>query len=130
MRDPGFITDGDMDNVLIKFKGEIEQIPPMHSAIKIKGERAYKKARAGEDFQLKSRKVIIYELEKLSFNTPELSLRIVCSKGTYIRSLVRDIGEALDCGAYMKSLRRTRIGEYQVDEAFSIEDFVEEYGSI
>lgn len=109
------------------FIGEQEQVPPAHSAIKVGGERAYKKARAGEKVELKSRKVTIYELELTTVNLPEVSLRIICSKGTYIRSLVRDIGIKLNCGAYMSYLRRTRIGEYHIHDAVTIEEFVKDY---
>lgn len=123
------ITPALIHNVLENFKGEQEQVPPAHSAVKIDGERAYKKARAGEKVELKSRKVHIHKLEITSLAVPELSLNIVCSKGTYIRSLVRDIGESLNCGAYMKSLRRTRIGEYDVNDALPIDDFVAAYAN-
>lgn len=118
------ITPELVKDILENFTGEQEQVPPAHSAIKVGGERAYKKARAGEKVELKSRKVHIHKLELTSFDIPQISLKIVCSKGTYIRSLVRDIGEYLNCGAYMKALRRTRIGEYNVKDALSIDDFV------
>jgi tRNA pseudouridine55 synthase len=121
------ITPALINDILENFRGEQEQVPPAHSAVKVGGERAYKKARAGEKVELKSRKVHIHELQLTSLAIPEVSLKIVCSKGTYIRSLVRDIGEYLNCGAYMKSLRRTRIGEYNVKDALSIDDFVAAY---
>ena len=121
------ITADLINETLIDFTGELDQVPPAHSAIKVDGERAYKKARAGEKVELKSRKVHIRLLELTSADIPEISVKIICSKGTYIRSLVRDIGEALGSGAYMKSLRRTRIGEYTVKDALPIEDFVAAY---
>ena len=125
--DYSHVTDVHLKEMIEKFKGEQDQVPPAHSAIKIDGERAYKKARAGQLVELKSRKVMIHELELRKVMLPEVSLRIVCSKGTYIRSLVRDIGEYLNCGAYMKSLSRTRIGDYHIDNAITIDEFVTAY---
>lgn len=104
-----------------KFIGTIQQIPPVFSAIKMGGERLYKKARRGEEVAILPRAVEVGEFEITSINLPEVHFRIVCSKGTYIRSLVRDFGLALCCGAYMSDLRRTRIGTFHVDEAYNIE---------
>ena len=102
----------------------IEQIPPAHSAIKINGKRAYESARKGEEVIIKSRQVEVKEFDIDSTLFPEISFRIVCSKGTYIRSLVRDFGKLLGSGAYMSSLRRTRIGDLKIEDALTIEQFL------
>lgn len=105
------------------FTGIINQIPPVYSAIKVDGKRAYESARKGETIELKSREVEVRLFEITDISFPEISFRIVCSKGTYIRSLVRDFGVALGVGAYMSELRRTRIGDFTVEEAKTIEEF-------
>lgn len=105
------------------FLGEIDQIPPLYSAIKIKGERAYNLVRKDKEVELKSRKVRIDSFDILSFDTPDVAFHVQCSKGTYIRSLVRDFGEKLDNGAYLTALKRTQIGEYKLSDAWSLEDF-------
>ncbi len=102
--------------------GTINQIPPIFSAIKVDGKRAYKSAREGEEVVLKSRSVEVSLFEITSIDLPKISFRIVCSKGTYIRSLARDFGEILGVGAYLSELRRTRIGEFEVSEAKTIEE--------
>ena len=107
-----------------KFLGEIAQIPPMHSAVKVNGERVYKSARKGKTVELKPRQVIISSLAFEHISMPEVTFRVVCSKGTYIRSLVRDIGETLGVGAHLKSLRRTRIGDFSVAQAYTPEQFL------
>lgn len=116
-----------IDSVLPKFMGRIEQVPPAFSAVKVDGDRAYKLARKGEEVKLKAKILVIDELEVLNFNEPQmqLTLRIVCSKGTYIRALARDIGEALQSGAHLTALRRTRVGEVRVEDCMQIEDFPE-----
>lgn len=101
---------------LAKFVGEIEQTPPAFSAIKINGQRAYKLARAGKTVEMPKRKVTIYELELLNYNSPYLKIRTHVSSGTYIRTLSEDIGEALGCGAYTTELRRTKIADYDIAE--------------
>lgn len=106
-----------------QFMGEIEQVPPIYSAVKVKGVRAFNYARKGEDLELKSRKITIHELEIIRFNENILELRVLCSKGTYIRSLARDIGIALSSGGYLTGLRRTRIGDFRVEQALSIEEY-------
>jgi tRNA pseudouridine55 synthase len=106
------------------FTGSLEQVPPVFSAVRIDGRRAYSFARNGEDVKLKSRKVVIDSIELISFELPEVELKIVCSKGTYIRSLARDIGNALKCGAYLTGLRRTRIGEFKIEDAVTVEYFL------
>jgi tRNA pseudouridine55 synthase len=111
---------------LEKFKGEIKQIPPAYSAIKINGERAYKLARAGKEVKIEPRLVTIHELTLISYKYPEVNLRVNVSSGTYIRSLVEDIGQDLSCGAYTKTLRRLTIGEYDVDQASQIDSLTYE----
>jgi len=102
--------------------GIIDQLPPLHSAIKIGGKRAYKFARKGQDVELKKRSVEVKEFEITAIQLPNVHFRIVCSKGTYIRSLARDLGESLGVGAYLSQLCRTRIGEYRLENALSIDD--------
>jgi tRNA pseudouridine55 synthase len=115
-----------IDEVLKQFLGEIEQIPPIYSAIKIDGERAYKLARRGEAPEMKSRKVTIHSLKIENFEYPTLKIVVECSSGTYIRTLAEDIGKALGCGAYLTALRRTKIGTLSVVDANSVEDAVRE----
>jgi tRNA pseudouridine55 synthase len=107
---------------LQQFTGEIEQVPPAHSACKISGEHAYHRARRGEEVKLQAKKIHIERIELQDVSMPEVTIRVVCSKGTYIRALARDIGEALGCGAYLTALERTRIGEYTIDKCLSIDD--------
>jgi len=104
-----------------QFIGEIDQMPPMYSALKVGGETAYKAARAGREVELKSRKVTVTEFELTDVTLPEVSFRIVCSKGTYIRSLARDLGTALESGGYLTSLRRTRIGDFRIEDAWELQ---------
>lgn len=113
------------ENALPQFIGEIDQVPPVFSAVKVKGKRAFNYARNGEDVKLKAKKIVIKSIEIESFSLPEVKLKIVCGKGTYIRSLARDIGEALQCGAYLTGLRRTRIGDYKIEDAFQVNFFLE-----
>lgn len=107
--------------VLNKFLGQIAQIPPAFSAIKINGQRAYKLARKGQEVKLESRKVTIYELKLEEYKYPELKLNCSVSSGTYIRSLAVDVGEALGVGAYLSALRRTAIGDFKIEKAINIE---------
>jgi tRNA pseudouridine55 synthase len=100
-----------------KFTGEIFQTPPAFSAIKVKGKPAYKLARAGKDVKLEARKVVIHKIEILGYTCPILKLRILCSSGTYIRSIAHDLGQELGVGGYLKNLRRTGIGKYSVTDA-------------
>jgi tRNA pseudouridine55 synthase len=106
------------------FKGIIMQIPPMYSAIKVDGKRMYDLARAGKTIEIKPREVEVSAFELYNFNLPEVDFRIVCSKGTYIRSIVHDLGKALYNGAYLTALRRVRIGEYKVEDAMDVLEFV------
>ena len=108
-----------------KFTGEIMQIPPMHSAIKQKGKPVYLQARKGIDVILEPRKIAIHEMEITRIALPEISFRVVCTTGTYIRSLANDFGYQLGCGAYLSRLCRTRIGEFTLDQAISMEDFIQ-----
>jgi tRNA pseudouridine55 synthase len=107
--------------VVKSLTGKISQLPPAHSAIKVGGKRAYKFARKGKEVELQPREVEVKEFEITSLQLPELHFRVVCSKGTYIRSLARDIGEALGVGAYLSQLCRTRIGAYKLENALSID---------
>ena len=113
-------TLSDVQAVVATFVGEIEQTPPIFSAIKIDGKRAYDLARAGKPVAMKSRTVHIYEISDLLYNYPELRFKTHVGSGTYIRSLARDIGEKLGCGAYMSNLRRTKIGDATVAEAYAV----------
>lgn len=110
--------------VLKQFIGTIVQIPPEYSAIKIDGKRAYEYARKGIAVEIKPKILEIKEIEVLSFSLPEVKLRIVCGKGTYIRALARDIGQALQSGAYLTGLRRTRVGDYDLNQAINLADFL------
>ncbi len=118
------ITRDKMLEVLRSFEGENMQIPPIFSAVKIDGKRAYTHARKGQEVELKARPIVLKELELCSFSPEEITLRVVCSKGTYIRSLARDLGEALHSGAYLTALRRTRIGDFKIENAWSAEKFL------
>ena len=117
------ISDQTIEEARLQFLGEIDQIPPIFSAIKKEGKRLYEHARAGETVEIASRKTTIYEFEFTRIALPELDFRVVCSKGTYIRSLAYDFGKALSSGAHLTSLRRTKIGAYAVDNALTIPDF-------
>lgn len=114
-----------LEKTLTGFTGENDQVPPLFSAVKIEGKRAYLHARAGSDMVLQAKKITIYELEVLNFSKEEIVLRIVCSKGTYVRSLARDLGIALGSGAYLVGLCRTRIGEMKLEDAWNLENFME-----
>ncbi len=114
----------EIEDILQTFIGEIEQIPPKYSAIKINGQRAYKLARKGVDFEVPMRKIRIYNIEVLEYKYPRLAIRCQVSSGTYIRTLAEDIGLKLGVGAYLTALRRTKIGEYSVDKACTLKDFV------
>ena len=113
----------DFDTVVPQFVGEIDQIPPAHSALKVGGKKAYELARAGEDVQLESRKIQIFEIEILEYSIPFVILKIHCGSGTYIRSLVHDIGNILKTGAIMTALKRTKIGSFTLEDAADIEEF-------
>jgi len=118
------ITKDLIDQTLKGFLGEIKQRPPAYSAIKIDGKRAYEYARKGQDVEIKEKILVIDEIDVLSFEDDVLKIRVVCSKGTYIRALARDIGQKLNSGAHLIGLERTRIGEFKTDQALEIEDFI------
>lgn len=118
------ITEDMVREVLPRFTGHIMQVPPVYSAVKVDGKRAYKYARKGAEVELKAKPLVIEELEMLPSVLPELKLRIVCSKGTYIRALTRDIGVALGSGAHLTALCRTRVGDIRLQECLSIDEAV------
>lgn len=120
------ITQELIEQVLPKFLGEIDQVPPVFSAIKVNGKRAFDYARKGAEIELKSRKIVVKSITIERFEMPELELRIACGKGTYIRSLARDLGSELGSGAYLVGLRRTAIGENRVENAWTLEQFQEQ----
>ncbi|WP_019947071.1 tRNA pseudouridine(55) synthase TruB [Hymenobacter aerophilus] len=115
------LTEADIRAAVAQFVGEITQTPPLYSAVKVNGERAYEVARRGEEAVIKSKQVTIAEFELTRIELPEIDFRISCSKGTYIRSLARDLGAALGCGAHLTKLVRTRIGEYRLANALTME---------
>jgi tRNA pseudouridine55 synthase len=119
------ITTEQLRKASASFTGNIEQIPPAHSAIKVNGKRVYELARQGKEVKLEPRKVIVKAFEITNILLPLVHFRIVCSTGTYIRSIANDFGEALGCGAHLSNLRRTRIGTFQVADALSIQTFQE-----
>lgn len=119
------ITRELVEETLQKFIGEIYQVPPVFSACKVNGDRAYDLARKGETVELQPKLLVIDELELLRCDLPDLEIRVVCSKGTYIRALARDIGEALHSGAHLTALRRTRVGEIRVENCLQLETFQE-----
>jgi tRNA pseudouridine55 synthase len=123
-RDISHLTEEDIRAAVTPLTGRIQQLPPLHSAIRIGGKRAYSFARKGHDVELQPREVEVREFEIVRINLPEVDFRIVCSKGTYIRSLVRDFGNILGVGAYMSALCRTRIGPFNLENAQSIDQVV------
>lgn len=113
-----------IEETLKKFKGEIWQKPPIYSAVKIDGKRAFDYARKGEEVEIKPKLLVIDEIEILKFEEMQLTIRVVCSKGTYIRALARDIGEALNSGAHLIALQRTRVGDVTLSQCYEIEEFI------
>ena len=124
------VTRDLLESALQHFSGEIEQAPPIFSAKQIDGKRAYNLARQGEEVILKKNLITIHEIEILKFQAPDITLRIRCSKGTYIRSIAHDLGKKLDSGAHLSALRRTKIGEYHVKDAEKIVDYVNKLKSL
>ena len=120
------ITEKKIIKNVEQFIGEIDQVPPIFSALKKDGVRLYELARKGETTEIKSRKITIEAFEITAINLPNVSFRITCSKGTYIRAIARDFGKALNNGAYLSALRRTKIGAFDVENAQSIEAFIED----
>ena len=121
-----FVTGEQLEEVLPKFRGEILQVPPMYSALKINGQKLVDLARKGKEVERKPRPITIHELTVLGFEAEGIRLRVRCSKGTYIRTLCKDIGEALGCGGCMAELRRVQAGEYTISEAIPLMDLLEE----
>ncbi|MBO5901695.1 MAG: tRNA pseudouridine(55) synthase TruB [Alistipes sp.] len=119
------ITREKVEEALKALCGEREQLPPLYSAKKVQGVRAYEFARAGEEVELKKALINIYSMELLEYDLPRIKIRVECSKGTYIRSLAFEIGEKLESGAYLSSLRRTRSGGYTVEKSHTLDDFME-----
>ncbi len=119
------VTEEMVREVLPHFTGHIMQVPPVFSAVKVEGKRAYKYARKGKEVELKAKPLVIEELDMLPSELPELKLRIVCSKGTYIRALTRDIGQALGSGAHLTALCRTRVGDMRLEDCLTVEEAVE-----
>lgn len=119
------ITREMVEDVLKKFTGRIEQVPPAFSACKIDGKRAYKMARKGKEVELKAKILVIDEIELLEYSQQSIVVRVVCSKGTYIRALARDIGQALNSGGHLTALRRTRVGDVKVEDCLTVDQAVE-----
>ena len=119
------ITRSDLEEVLKNYEGEITQIPPMYSALKVNGKKLYDLAREGIEIERKKRRVTIYDIELLDFNFPYAKLRVTCSKGTYIRTLVDDIGEELGTFAYVKDLCRVRVGDFRIEDSIDSDEILE-----
>jgi len=120
------LTETLLLDALAQFTGDIEQVPPIYSAVSVDGKRAYKAARAGETIELKTRKVHIQSFELTRIELPEVDFKVVCSKGTYIRSLAYDFGKAVNSGGHLSALRRTRNGNFKVEDALTIEEIMEQ----
>lgn len=118
------ITRELVDKTIKRFVGEIWQVPPVYSAVKIDGKRAFDYARKGQEVEIKPKLLVIDEIEVLKFENMQLTIRVVCSKGTYIRALARDIGEALNSGAHLTALQRTQVGEIRLEDCMEVEDFI------
>lgn len=119
------ITKELVEETLTRFTGEIEQVPPAFSACKIDGKRAYKMARKGQEVELKAKLLVIDEIELLEYSPTSIVVRVVCSKGTYIRALARDIGQALNSGGHLTALRRTRVGNISIDQCMAVEQAID-----
>lgn len=120
-KDFSAVTKDEVEQILKSFLGVQQQLPPMYSAIKKNGRRLYKDARKGKEVERATREISIKEFEMTSFDPPHIGFRVVCSKGTYVRTLANDIGVKLGCGAYLKQLHRTRIGQFSVNDALPVE---------
>lgn len=117
---PVTVTEEEVSRVCLSFLGDYDQIPPMYSALKVDGKKLYELARAGKEVERKARRVRILELEILELRLPVVKLRVVCSKGTYIRTLCSDIGQKLGCGGTMQSLQRTKVGRFRLEDALTL----------
>ncbi|MGY6744148.1 MAG: tRNA pseudouridine(55) synthase TruB [Cecembia sp.] len=122
--DPSHLTIEEINKAATQLTGDIFQVPPAHSAIKVDGKRVYKAARKGLEVKLEARPVTVSEFEIAGFENPEVHFRIVCSKGTYIRSLARDLGDILGVGAYLSKLCRTRIGDFKLEDAEQLDELI------
>ncbi|PIF05868.1 MAG: tRNA pseudouridine(55) synthase TruB [Draconibacterium sp.] len=118
------ITAEEFTVVAKEFEGETEQVPPLFSAVKVKGKRAFEYARKGNNIKLQPKKIVIKKIKLLMFEPPLATIEVTCGKGTYIRALARDIGQELGCGAYLTGLRRTKIGSFSVENAMDIDEFM------
>ena len=119
------ITREKIEEVLPRFTGHVMQVPPVFSAVKVDGKRAYSYARKGKEVEIKAKPLEIREMEILGWEAPKLTVRVLCSKGTYIRSLARDLGTALDSGAHLTALKRTRVGDFSIADALDIDKAVD-----
>lgn len=128
-RDYAYVTKDLLQNAAKKFRGEIDQFPPIYSAIKKDGVALYKLARRGEEVELEPRKVTIHDFEITAVDLPVVDFRVVCSTGTYIRSLAQDFGKEIGCGAYLSGLCRTRIGEFNLKDAVTLDEFEQQLAS-
>ncbi|MBC7390072.1 MAG: tRNA pseudouridine(55) synthase TruB [Opitutaceae bacterium] len=124
------LSEEEVKLIILSFHGVQQQFPPMFSAIKVNGERLYSLARQGKEIELQSREVEIKSISEIKINLPEVQFLMTCTKGTYVRSLVHDIGKKLGVGAYMSALRRTKVGEYCVENSYQITDFVNHIKSL
>ena len=118
------LTEEKLQQTTEKFEGDIEQFPPVFSALKKDGKRLYEYARKGEEVKINARTVTISSFELTNIDLPKVDFKVSCSKGTYIRSLAHDFGKAVESGAHLSSLRRTKIGDFRVNDAYSIDDFI------
>lgn len=119
------VTKEMLETTIQQYIGEIDQVPPVFSAVKVKGKRAFDYARNGEEVKLQAKKIVIHKIEIEEIDLPKIKIRVNCGKGTYIRALARDIGESLKCGAYLTALERTRIGDFELKDAFTVDYFLE-----
>lgn len=121
------LKEVDFENARSRLSGEIQQVPPAHSAVKVEGERAYKRARANKEVKIEPRQVTISEFKISTDTLPEIPFEVCCSKGTYIRTLAHDFGAELGVGAYLKKLVRTKVGDYSLSDAFELDDFIKQH---
>lgn len=124
--DISHLTEEKILDGISHFIGKVEQFPPVFSAVKVKGKRAFKSARKGQEVEIPSRSIWVESFELLSYEAPEAKVRIQCGKGTYIRSLAHDLGQDIGTGGYLTALRRTAIGDFRVEDAWQIEDFIQD----
>jgi tRNA pseudouridine55 synthase len=120
-RRPVTVSPADIEAALPNFRGAIDQVPPMYSAVKVQGQKLYKLARQGKEIERAPRSVTIYRLDVLAWALPDLTIEVVCSAGTYIRSLAHDLGQTLGCGAHLTALTRTAAGEFRLEDAYPLE---------